>query len=336
MIRFTRRAILASSAALAACGQSSAPPQTQTQVQYGANIAGGGAMVLVRGKELYVETVGPRNAPALLYIHGGPGAGSYDFSVLQGRKLGERLRVIMFDQRGVLRSAPVGADEPMTFNDLVEDTEALRQELGVQSWSILGHSFGGYLGLSYALAHPDSVNRVLFENPTFDLGSSARELMRGAAEIYERLGDQTKAQACRNAAATQTDARQSWDSFGELVNGMPERNSLYVHGAEKDFFEQLIAASGLPDSNWGRSGTHQNKLFTEGAVFQSLLPRLPELTKPSLLIRGAYDRVTAPDQATAFSAGQNRTTTAFENSAHFAHFEEQDRFAQTVVDFVSG
>ena len=33
----------------------------------------------IRGKRLYVHVAGPASAPALLYLHVGPGAGSYDF-----------------------------------------------------------------------------------------------------------------------------------------------------------------------------------------------------------------------------------------------------------------
>lgn len=292
-------------------------------------------MVEVRGRQLYVETVAKNDAPTLLYLHGGPGAGSYDFSVYQGAKLGERLNVVMFDQRGVLRSQPLADPDTCSMRDLVDDTEALRQALGVRSWTILGHSFGGYLALSYALAYPGSVNKVIFENPAISLDSSARELLRGAADIYASHGDQTKARACRDAAAAPTNARATWEKFGDLVNNMPDRNSLYVHGPEKDFFEQLVASSGIPSDYWGRAGAHQQKLFAEGSVFQSLSPRLPELTKPALMIHGVYDHVTAPDQMEAFATGPDRHVELFENSAHFVHFEEADRFAQVVADFVT-
>jgi proline iminopeptidase len=335
-LTFSRRAVLGSTVALAAgCDRPVALPE-QDQSLFGAGIAGQGALLPIRGTELYVEVAGETSAPTVLYLHGGPGAGSYDFSVFQGARLAQRLRVIMLDQRGVLRSAALAEGDPCTMGDLVEDIEAVRDALGVRSWAVIGHSFGGYLALSYALAHPGSVDRVVFENPCLDLGSSARELTRGAAEIYARLGDQANAQACLDAAAADADTRTTWERFGELVNTMPERDSLYVHGPEKNFFGDLVASSEIPRDNWGRGGTHQRKLFEEGAVFQSLLPRLSELTKPALFIHGAYDRVGAPDQIAAFNAGPNRSVVNFENSAHFAHFEEQERFAEEVANFVSG
>jgi proline iminopeptidase len=333
MMAITRRGLLASTAALAACGQSAPIPD---QSGFGANIAGVGEVRQIRGRGLYVETAGARDAPPVLYLHGGPGAGSYDFSITQGARLAERLRVIMMDQRGVLRSDALAETESCTLQDLVEDTEALRDSLGIRRWNVIGHSFGGFLALSYVLAYPNSVERVIFENPSLDLGSSARELLRGAAEIYARLGDAANAQACRDAADAPTDARATWDRFGELVNTMPERDSLYVHGPNKDFFSEFVQQSQIPPENWNRAGMHQSKIIEDGAVFTPVAPRLPELRAPALLIRGRYDRVMAPDQVTAFGAGAGRTTTTFENSSHFVHVEEPDPYAQTVIDFVTG
>ena len=334
MTAITRRGVLASSVALAACGQSAAPIPDQSG--FGANIAGVGEIRQIRGRGLYVETAGASNAPPVLYLHGGPGAGSYDFSITQGARLAERLRVIMIDQRGVLRSDALTDAESCTLRDLIEDTEALRQSLGIERWSVIGHSFGGFLALSYALAYPNSVARLIFENPSLDIDSSGRELLRGAAEIYQRLGDAANAQACRDAAAAPTDARATWERFSELVNPMPERDNLYVHGPNKNFFGEFVQQSQIPEANWGRGGTHQQKIFEEGAVFTPVAPRLPELRAPALLIHSRYDRVTAPDQVTAFAADATRTTTIFENSSHFAHVEEPALFAQTVIDFVNG
>lgn len=334
MTAITRRGVLASSVALAACGQSATPPPDQSG--FGVGIAGIGEVRQIRGKGLYVETAGERSKPPVLYLHGGPGAGSYDFSISQGARLAERLHVVMMDQRGVLRSDALGEADPCTLNDLVDDTEALRDSLGIRRWSIIGHSFGGFVGLQYALAHPNSVERVVFENPSWDLDSSARELLRGAAIEYGAIGDEANARACNEAVAATAEARVTWEAFTRLSNGLGDaRNNFYVHGPEKTFFDRLVANSEIPEENWGRGGTHQRKIFAEGAVFTPIAPRLPELRAPALLIHGRYDRVTAPDQVAAFAAGAARTTVTFENSSHFARVEEPQLYTETVVNFLS-
>lgn len=78
-----------------------------------------GHRIKIRDKELYVDTSGPVDAPAVLYIHGGPGAGSYDFGLFQRDPLSSFCRLIQFDQRGALRSQAVDANEPFTLRDIV-------------------------------------------------------------------------------------------------------------------------------------------------------------------------------------------------------------------------
>lgn len=144
-----------------------------------------GHRINVRGKALYVEDLGPRNAPVLVYVHGGPGAGSYDFALTQRQRLARRLRLIIFDQRGAMRSEAVAEDEAFTLQDLVDDLEALRAELGIRRWSVIAHSFGGLVATRYALQYPARVNKLIFENPTFDIAASDRSMLEMLARGYD-------------------------------------------------------------------------------------------------------------------------------------------------------
>lgn len=132
-------------------------------------------LIDVRGTRLHIDQRGPQDAPPLLYLHGGPGSGSHDFMFFQGDRLSERLQLVGVDQRGVQRSDPL--DGPITEDDLIADFEALRETLGFERWSILGHSYGGRLALRYAVTHPDTVARVVFENPPWDMVLATRTLL---------------------------------------------------------------------------------------------------------------------------------------------------------------
>lgn len=57
-----------------------------------------------------MEVYGDRHRDALVYLHGGPGASCLDF-VNQAKALGEKLKVIIFDQLGVLRSDAIAENE---------------------------------------------------------------------------------------------------------------------------------------------------------------------------------------------------------------------------------
>ena len=135
----------------------------------------------ITGHGLYADIRGDAAAPALLFLHGGPGQGCYDFKAIQGGMLSRSVRLIGIDQRGVDRSAPLPvqgngeAGGRLTVADLVEDCEAVRQALGIERWAVAGQSFGGRLALRYATAHPQHTLAVIFENPVWDLAASARD-----------------------------------------------------------------------------------------------------------------------------------------------------------------
>ena len=154
------------------------------------------------GHSIYWECCGnPEGKPAV-YLHGGPGSGSsagqrsfFDASAY---------RFVLFDQRGSGRSRPL-TSEPRadlstnTTAHLVEDIEALRRHLGVESWTVLGLSWGSTLGLAYAQSHPQRVDALVLgavgttsrrevEWITGDVGRIfPQEWDRFAAAVPERL-----------------------------------------------------------------------------------------------------------------------------------------------------
>jgi proline iminopeptidase len=272
-----------------------------------------------------------------LYLHGGPGTGAYEFTLYQGERLSRSLRLVAIDQRGVLRSDPLTQAEPFGLRDIIEDCEALRQHLGVRRWSVLGHSFGGVVAVHYAIAYPDSVEKLLLESVPLDFASSARSLLRGAAAEYRAMGKLDMAEQCSKTAEGDRPLKSLIVDSIRLTDTLgARRNNLYVHGAEKDFFEKLHDASPLPPELWKRSGVHQSKLFAEGRIFESVLPRLAEIKCPTLLLKGKYDLAMADDQVAAFRREVKREeVVVFENSGHFVHFEEPARYASVVTSFVT-
>lgn len=101
----------------------------------------------------------PRGLPALV-LHGGPGAGSYPS---HSRFFDPaRYCVILFDQRGCGRSAPLGRLRGNNAASLVRDAEALREHLGISEWAaVLGGSWGAALALEYGLRAPESVRSLV-------------------------------------------------------------------------------------------------------------------------------------------------------------------------------
>lgn len=108
------------------------------------------------GHELHVERHGTPGGIPTVVLHGGPGAGlvrgalnSIDLS---------RHDVVLFDQRGCGQSTPLAELRGNTTADLVTDIEAIREVMGFERWLVIGGSWGSFLALAYAQAHPARVS----------------------------------------------------------------------------------------------------------------------------------------------------------------------------------
>lgn len=98
---------------------------------------------------LYWAAYGPRGAPRLLVLHGGPGA-HHDYMLPQLLELAHDYELIFYDQRGGGRSKDDGR-EPITWRTQVSDLALAARELAPDPLSILGYSWGGLLALLYSI-----------------------------------------------------------------------------------------------------------------------------------------------------------------------------------------
>lgn len=106
--------------------------------------------------QVYYETCGAEDGVPVVFLHGGPGSGCKpDHRQFFDPK---RYYIVLFDQRGSGRSKPFGSTDNNTTPHLLDDMEALRNELGIERWLLFGGSWGAALALAYAERHP---NRVL-------------------------------------------------------------------------------------------------------------------------------------------------------------------------------
>ena len=108
---------------------------------------------------LHVEESGNPDGIPVLFLHGGPGAGTQPAH----RRFfdPQKYRIILFDQRGCGRSTPHACLERNTTQALVDDIETIREHLGVESWLLFGGSWGSTLALVYAQAFPERVRGMI-------------------------------------------------------------------------------------------------------------------------------------------------------------------------------
>jgi pimeloyl-ACP methyl ester carboxylesterase len=110
-------------------------------------------------------------------------------------------RVLLLDQRGTGRSAPVGtlpgltpqqqADYLVHFraDSIVRDAEWIRQELGIERWSILGQSFGGFSAMTYLSIAPEGLREALITGGLAPVGRHTDDVY---AATYRRVLDRNR------------------------------------------------------------------------------------------------------------------------------------------------
>jgi pimeloyl-ACP methyl ester carboxylesterase len=134
----------------------------------------------------------PATLPYLVFLQGGPGMeATRPTSPPTGwiaRAL-QDFRVLLLDQRGTGRSTPVGPDIPgdtpeeqaeylthFRADSIVRDAEAIRRELGIDRWSVLGQSFGGFTSMTYLSIAPEGLREAFITGGLAPIGRSVDDI----------------------------------------------------------------------------------------------------------------------------------------------------------------
>lgn len=267
---------------------------------------------------IYVKTEG--HGEPLIMVHGGPGL---DHSYLQPHFDGllDHHRLIYFDQRGAGRSSADLDEESMTFYNMVADIDAIRKELGYETVSVLGHSFGTLLAMQFALDYPDRVNKLILVNP---VGGST-EYMDGYQQILE----------VRATDEDQQERKEILESDAMKENKPEAYQRLFYNTFKAHFYDR----SKLNDLNlWfpqDMAGRQQllKHLAVEMGSF-NLYDRLSELQKPVLIAHGDFDVIPVYEAKILHGHLPDSELTVYENTGHFAFIEAREQLINDIREFL--
>lgn len=119
----------------------------------------------IRGLRLHFELLGPPAAEPVAFLNGVMMTGRS--WALQTTTFRRRHRCLLHDFRGQLLSDK--PEQPFTLEDHAEDLRALLEHLGIERCHLVGTSYGGEVGMIFALRWPERVR-------TLSLISSASEV----------------------------------------------------------------------------------------------------------------------------------------------------------------
>ena len=190
--------------------------------------------IKVENGYLHYYTKG-KGHPVVL-LQGNPGSSSYYVRMIAD-SLDDYLSILV-DYQGTGRSQQRKIDSSRTtIDNIVQDYEMVRKKLGIQKWTMIGHSYGAQHALYYATKYPSRVEKVISIGGV----TTDNKLMR---YFYD------------NNYAYQSD--QGREDFKKLlvdqtIDPVKKSRLIVEHGARSAFFDKKKAAKFVeffPDDEW--------------------------------------------------------------------------------------
>ncbi|WP_255423308.1 prolyl aminopeptidase [Undibacterium sp. CY21W] len=249
---------------------------------------------------LYWEECGNPDGQPVLFLHGGPGAGTSP----SHRRFFDpaHYRIVLFDQRGAGKSTPLGEYRNNTTPLLIDDIEKIRVMLGIQQWLVFGGSWGSTLALAYGEAHPERclgfVLRGIFLCTKAEVDWFVNGMGYFYPEIHQRFaeaipveerGDLLQAYVKRlfcDDPAIYMEAARNWSRYeGSCLFLKPQAEAIAS-------FESDEVSLGI-----GRLEAHymQHGAFMDDDALIRNIAKIRHL--PAVIVQGRYDVICPPVSA---------------------------------------
>ena len=260
--------------------------------------------VTTAGRRLYCDLVGAETAPTVCITHSlasDSGMWAEQLPVL----LAGGFRVLRVDMRGHGGSDPVAGD--YTMSQLAGDVATVVEALGVAPVHYIGLSIGGMIGQAFALEH----------------GAKLRSLL-----------------LCDTLPATQPGAREAW---APRVGAVSQAKSLapIADGTMERWFSGDFKAR--HPARWTQIrdtivGTTPQGFVGCAAAIQDFdfVPRLPGLRLPALVVCGADDQGTPPEENRQLAGLiPNGRYEEIAQARHLCNVEQAERFNRIMMGWLS-
>lgn len=258
----------------------------------------------------------------LIVIHGGPGL-SQDYLLPQMYRLARHNQVVFYDQRGCGNSSGVINDDTITLKRFLEDLETIRKDLGFEKISILGHSWGGFLAMKYAITYPEQVEKLILSNT---MPASKEDFVLFAHEYVKRT----------------TPLREELDKISNMP-GFKEGNPDLMEKFYRNIFRTYcyipekanLLNLRMTSTSWVNS-VKVYESFRKN-VFETtfnLIPSLQLLKVPTLLIHGSADPVPPITAEHVHEVIRHSEFVIMEKCGHFPYVEDPEIYFKHIEEFL--
>lgn len=269
----------------------------------------------INGARLKLEVLGAAGAPTMIVHHGAPGLGSRAEPIRAFGNFSDLVRVATFDARGSGESDDV---PPYTHAQWVADIDAVREHLGADRIIMVGGSYGGFLAMEYALAHPERVSALILRDTAANTDFDHLAVERARSTDRVAIDEWTISRIGTGNFADNAEFERYWRGI------LP----LYDHAYDPAATERKAQATTY------HYATH-NAAFGVNMPSYDLTARLHEIVCPTLVVVGRHDWRTPVQAAEAIAARiPNARLEIFEQSGHSPQLEEPEKFQALVREFL--
>jgi pimeloyl-ACP methyl ester carboxylesterase len=275
--------------------------------------------VQVDGLSVFYREAGPKDAPALLLLHGLPSS-SRMFEPLLAR-LSERYHLVAPDYPGFGHSDwPDPKKFAYTFDHLAEVMNLFSEALGLSRFTLYMQDYGGPVGFRMALAHPDRIEALIVQD---------------AVAHNEGLGVNWKTRRAfwADRAANESTLRMNLLSLA-TTRTRHVGNDPNVERYDPDLWTDEFAFLNQP----GQADI-QSDLFYDYRTNVDAYPRwqawMRERQPRLLVLWGKYDLSFEPSEPEAYRRDVPKAEVHVLDAGHFALDTAADEIAQIVRDFMS-
>lgn len=280
------------------------------------------------GYHTWYRIVGNGEEPGklpLLVLHGGPEL-SHDYLEPLEAIANTGRRVIFYDQLGGGNSDHPHNPSLWTVELFVEELDAVRKALALDHLHLLGQSWGGMLGMEYALTQPGGLVSLTIADSAASMVQWGSELNR----LRAQLPPEVQHTLLYHEQQGTTDSEDYQDAMLVFYRRHICRVDPWPDYLMRDF-EKLAQDPEVYLTMWGPSEFH----ITGTLKTWDITDRLPEITVPTLLLSGRYDEATPILVETIHRSIPGSEWIMFENSSHMPHVEETDLYLQVLNKFLT-
>ena len=233
-------------------------------------------------------------------------------------------RIFTYDQLGCGKSSKPTNSTLWDINRYVEEVEYVRKEFNLGKIILLGHSWGGWLGIEYAIKYQNNIEKLILENTCGDMPHMISELER----LRGNLGSETLKMMMKHEAEGTLD-HEEYQAAITILN--------YRHVCRLDVWPQSIYDS-LDDWNMEVYGTMQGPnefLYTGNLKNWNRIDEMTKIAIPTFITVGMHDELTPACSMKMHDALPNSKLKVFKNSSHMPFYEEPENYFTELENFLS-